>query len=341
MRPSLGPAVQALVFAAIVATGSSEAYAQWLEPREMQSAPSPERNFWGTLSDPSGLRADQLTDEGMAFIMETQLGALQRFDIPALEQELLSAAAARFRLALVSNPHHHRALYHLAFCLSRLPPPSTHPLRHIREAIELLEHLRGVRPDYRTGRVAFELGLHYSRFGDAERSIENYERSLRYSTYERANAITLSNLAETRMQSGDIEGAVRDYRRAISVARQTHANVQSLALPYFGLAVALDRAGDTSAANQTVNEVLRFSEHNAIRENGVFYEPESEISYYDAVIFRAQSENVDGETQVDLITREVAAWTTYLNLAPSTDPFIDTVRERLANAQLRLRGATR
>lgn len=323
------------VFSTLIASSIS-AHAQWLDPSEQRAQTPQAGPFWDTITDPSGLRSEQLADEGMMFIMETQFGALQSFHVPALQHELLTVAAARFRLALVSNPHNTRALYYLAYCLARLPLPGPDPLRHVREAIELLEHLRDVHPEYHAGRVAFDLGLHYSRLSDSERSIENYERALQFSTQQSANAITLSNLAETRMQNGDLDGAVRDYRQAISVARQTGASLQSVALPYFGLAVALDRAGDSAAADQTINEVLRFADHSAIRSNGVFYEPESEISYYDAVVYRAQAAQADEELRTHFTRQELDAWTRYLRLAPADDPFLDTARAREQDAQERL-----
>lgn len=132
-------------------------------------------------------------------------------------------------------------------------------------------------------RLAFACG----HLGDHDCERKAYVEVLRRETEEIYRATPTLNLAETQMHHGDLKEAIEGYREALRIAGRVPAR-ETAPLATWGLAVALDRAGDRIAAEKEARfaiEIERSMGLTRLLQNKeiVFFEPEYEIHWYEGL----------------------------------------------------------
>lgn len=318
-----------------VCLGSMSASAQGLRrtPNEQTST------FWRELRDPGYTRSEELIEQGIAFLQE--IAEMAPSD-PMVHARVRSAIL-RFEHAITLAPQSKRAWYFLAYALSRFEHfdrQSGITVRRDDEAIAAFEHLQTLDPLFRATEVGFELGLLNTRVGSFVAAVREYQRSIQYALTPENTAVTYSNMAEVRMMDGDLIGAVRDYERAIHLSRNMNSP-DARGLPLFGLAVALDRLGETSEAGARALEAVNVGMGiDILHRNGVFFEPACEVHYYEALGNRALAERAQGDERLGALRATLRSWRTYLALAAEDDPWRSLVERRVETARVEFEAAS-
>lgn len=129
--------------------------------------------------------------------------------------------------------------------------------------------------------AAFEMGVALTRLERFEEASAAYYLFLRESPWPVSRSIALTNLAETLMARDLLDDALDNFRAAVAVEPR-------YTLGYFGLAVALDRAGEHAAALEAMLHGLSSGRGIAELSNpSVFYVPDWEVHYYLALAHEA------------------------------------------------------
>jgi tetratricopeptide (TPR) repeat protein len=160
---------------------------------------------------------------------------------------------------------------------------------------------------------AFDLGVALTRLQRWDEAADAYRRFLEECPWPGERSIALTNLGETLMSAGDLEGALVQFRLAVTTApHYTHAHL--------GLAVALDRQGDPSGAHSAMLQAMSTGAGlSELESPAVFFVPAWEIFYY-----RALAAEVTG--QVDLARRH---WQSFLSEGGQDGPYATRAREHL------------
>jgi tetratricopeptide (TPR) repeat protein len=226
--------------------------------------------FWERVAEPTRTRPDRLAAE-----VEALLGTQPR------SPETLARAEALLREALADGPDDFRLLMLLAEAGARGARPA--------EALAALERACPRAP--RGAGAAscwFRLGVERSRQGRFAEALVAYERLIGLGD---ADAATHANVAELLMAAGRLGEAEERYREAIRL--ETAASVtgrietsHALTLATYGLAVALDRAGQADAAREMMARALALDPRHATLtaaeqpDSDVFFVPEGDVYYY-------------------------------------------------------------
>ena len=161
-----------------------------------------------------------------------------------------------------------------------------------------------------------DLAISAAKTGDRSAERAAYVRALELTWQPNSRANLLANLAESDMALGDLRRAIREYRLALRTSQEP----ELVAGAYFGLAVALDRAGDLPSALDAANRALSVQlpatllpAASVLDLPNVFFLPSYEIHYYKALGAMALAQSA----QQDLARRDALAdaaeqWTRYL-----------------------------
>jgi tetratricopeptide (TPR) repeat protein len=226
--------------------------------------------FWERAAEPTRSRMDRLTAEA-----DMLLASQPR------SPEKLARAEGLIRDALASAPDDFRALMLLAELSVRAGRPA--------EALAALERACPRAPQG-AGATAcwFQLGVERSRQGRLGEAVLAYERLIALGD---ADATTHANLAELLMAEGRLVEATARYREAIRLETPAAGAARiepphSLTLATYGLAVALDRAGQAEAAREMMARALlldpKHATLTAAEQPGadVFFVPDGDVYYY-------------------------------------------------------------
>jgi tetratricopeptide (TPR) repeat protein len=244
------------------------------------------------------------------------------------------------------------------------------------EAIDAFEDLRRVAPEYHPDRVAFSLALLHARRSALREAITEYERviastigppsPLHYGVADRERALAglftpqplataYLNMAEALMLLGEPESlarAVESYRRASELGA---GDPFDRATALWGLAVALDRAGDHReailAAQRAIDadpvpdDVARLGiDHQShgpmaiLHSTLVFFEPAHEVHAYDALGWEALARRAGGDAdRRELLERAVRAWREHLTGGGNAGAYADHARGAVERIEQELR----
>lgn len=301
----------------------------WSLPVSAQRPLDQTSDFWREIRQPGTRQADAFLEQGLRHV---ERAAREQSD--ARRAALLRSAMLRFEAGMRTHPDGAELLFNLARVqtLYERPRPETGTVERMDEAaIATYERLRALHPLHRAEQVGFDLGILYSRVGRDDDAIDAYEDSIRTALSIEMTAVTHSNLAETRMMNGDLIGAVRDYERAIEVARRnSNVDGRALALPLWGLAVALDRLGEHRGALERAQEALSVGGGGmeVLRMDDVFFEPAAEIHFYEGLGFMALAEDaLEPGARRTRRRQALASWRQYLRLAAEEDPWRSLAEE--------------
>ena len=286
--------------------------------------------FWRQVHSPRIARARVLLRHGLERYHE--YWEARRHGLGSAQQRaLLEGALLRFRRAHQFAGGEPEPLLWLARATSlwerRRQDGSVE--RRDAQARALFEALRLIDPNYEARDVAFSLGIIYTREQRFRAAAAEYERAVGSSLAEDDGVVETSNWAEVTMMSGDLERAIDLFERALLLARRVGAN---LALTTFGLAVALDRIGDRAEARERAREAVNMSGGTLaeLYDDGVFFEPEYEIHYYEGLGYEALG-YVDQEPAA--LEQALAAFRLYLRRGGDRSPWADQARTHVESLE--------
>lgn len=315
-----------LALAAIGSTASAQ------RPLEQTS------DFWREVREPGTRRAQTLIRHGQRFLRAAFAPGADRE--PHIRAAHLESAIERFALARSHSPNDPEPLYHLARATAAYERPvrGSVPERRDVEAIELYEALRALDPEFEAFSVGNDLGILYTRLAEYDRAAEEYERALDDAWEPSLTSTTHSNLAEVYMMGGNLSQAVYHYEVAIELAPRLPDRfdpARSLALGRWGLSVALDRLGEHRASLEMAQQALSIygGSMDVLRSDGVFFDPPSEIHFYEGLGHLARAESLQGnEARAEARLAE-ESWRAYLALAMEGDRWIALAQRHLAEAR--------
>lgn len=193
-------------------------------------------------------------------------------------------------------------------------------------ALEVLRAALARAPDHPdAGDAWFTVAIACARLGDPQSEVAAYQAQLSLETDPSTRAITLSNQAEGYMVLGDLDTAIATYRQSLDLLPDN-------ALARWGLAVALDRSGDSHGALAEAATALTF-DPDARRLSGadVFFVPAYDRFWYLALAMSARARDAaDPKTRMLWWERAALSWRQYLDAASPSDPWLATARSRSA-----------
>lgn len=185
-------------------------------------------------------------------------------------------------------------------------------------------------------RLWLELAFACGHTGDHTCERNAYREVLRIETDELRRATPTLNLAETQMHLGDLKEAMEGYREAVRIAGRTSAG-DTAPLATWGLAVALDRAGDRVAAEKEARFALEIERSMnrgvpLLRSRGVFFVPAWEIHWYEGLGASALARAAGSAREAFLFwTAAERSFSAYVTMAEGKDDrWLPLAKVRLA-----------
>jgi tetratricopeptide (TPR) repeat protein len=145
-----------------------------------------------------------------------------------------------------------------------------------------------VFPDHpRARRSRFQLALACGHIGDHECEERMYRQVIAQATAPSEMTTPLLNLAETEMHARDLREAIEDYREAFRLCGFFPSRAETPALILWGLAVALDRAGELHEADEQAHRALEMVQNHIdlLTSKGVYIAPHYEVNWYQALTY--------------------------------------------------------
>ncbi len=185
-------------------------------------------------------------------------------------------------------------------------------------ALNALIRAKKLEPSRFSQEELFELAILYSREQRFTEAINTYE-TLLANAIEPASMTTFSNLAEMRMLSGDLQGAIATYRQALGTG-SFDPGAETLAR--WGLGVALDRAGDHRKALSEVEQAVQNSGGTlrALDAEGVFFEPGYERHWYRALGYESLANSLGGLRKEEHLYSAELEWEAFVKHSKISTP---------------------
>ena len=217
-----------------------------------------------------------------------------------------------------------------------------------REALQLIEGGLPALPasDFKQASL-FDLGLGAMFGGEMERAARAFTAALALAWRPDDRATIHRNRGKARMLSGQLPGAVADFRAAVQLAR----GLEVMALSRFGLGVALERSGDYPQGLQEIARgvamrlpVPPYPSESVLELPGLRWIPEYDVHYFRALGAMSEAETVDTtELLRDRYETALESWDQYIPAAEAQkDRFLANAvrhRQRCVDALGRLRPA--
>jgi tetratricopeptide (TPR) repeat protein len=279
-------------------------------------------------------------DESLAAIRGRARALRELLRQAAVRRARLDSSIARLTLAAELAPDDPEILYALARVLIKWEepgPPFRCTARHRDdEAIAVLQQLRRRKPQFAQSAVAFDLAIVLTRSERFAEAAQVYGEAIALSLDPGQAAVMRSNLAEVTMLSGDLETAIVHYERALRSA----GGGRDYLLPLWGLAVALDRLGEHEAALEHAGKAVHAEGGRmaVLRSDGVFFEPEHEIHYYEGLGHEALAARPEADVARELAAA-AASWRSFVAAAGENGAFANAARANLERTERELSAA--
>jgi tetratricopeptide (TPR) repeat protein len=277
-------------------------------------------------------------DEGL-LPLAARARALRELARQALRRRAhLDSALVRLRRAAQLDPDDADVQYTLGRVLMAWEQPgpawTCSAERRDQEASDVLLALRAHHPDYMPDVVAFDLAVVLTRRGQFAQAAQAYADAIALGLDGEETAVMRSNLAEVTMLSGDLEGAVAHYERAL----RTTSGGRDYLLTLWGLAVALDRLGEHESALAHARKAVdaEGGRMQVLRSDGVFFEPEHEIHAYEGLGHEALAARSDADRALEL-SAAAASYRAFIDAAGSNAVFSTAARADLDQVEAALR----
>ena len=177
------------------------------------------------------------------------------------------------------------------------------------------------------------LAFAYAKLDRTKEELDAYARYLPKETEPGRRANALLNEAEAEMKVGRLTLAVSGYRGAIA-ASEGHALLHStFVLAIWGLAVALDRAGNGVEAMDAARRAVEQDPELRIIGDpvSVFFIPAYERDWYLGLGFTALATSADNEAEAQKSWEKAGEqWAEYVALAAVGDPWVPLAQAHLA-----------
>jgi tetratricopeptide (TPR) repeat protein len=259
---------------------------------------------------------------------------------PALQRRAhLEAALARLALAQRLAPDDGEIQLTTARLLAEWEEPAEPwtcaSQRRDAEALTSLQALRSAHPELAPEATGFELAIALTRQQRFTEAAQTWTGVSTLVADGGEQSVTVrTNLAETSMLAGDLETAIEQYRRALAIA----SSGRSYQLALWGLAIALDRLGEHAEARTHVEKALHAEgwAMRALRSEGVFFEPEHELHYYEALGHELLAEREQGDRLGEL-AQACTSYRAFLRGDGGGGRFADTAEAGLARVTAALK----
>lgn len=178
------------------------------------------------------------------------------------------------------------------------------------------------------------LAISYARLGRHDDEVATYDDAIAHEPDPDSHAVLQANQAEGHMALGRILQAVRGYRAALRATSST-LMLDSGVTTLWGLAVALDRSGDLEGALSTIATARTYDPlDQRINGPGWFYVPAYDEAYYGALGMWQRARAEDDPVEREQNYRDaIAAWRSFLDRAPLTDPWVRLAERRLIECE--------
>jgi tetratricopeptide (TPR) repeat protein len=174
-----------------------------------------------------------------------------------------------------------------------------------------------------------ELAICHARLGHHGKETAAYGQALAIEPHVETRAVLLANRAEGFMVQGRIEEAVRGYRASLASSPSVALHVLG-PTTYWGLAVALDRAGDLEGAFKQIT-LARSYDPGDVRLSGPnwFYVPSYDEHWYQALGFWHLARVAPRrEVKLQSYLAAIGSWARYINAAAPTDHWLALAVQR-------------
>lgn len=173
------------------------------------------------------------------------------------------------------------------------------------------------------------LGFTFARLARPIEEAAAFEYALEFSVdaWERSNL--LANQAEAFMAAGDLRRAVAGYRASLECLRGPE--LMMAVTTFWGLAVALDRSGDTREALHSIAIARQYDPMDrALGDEGWSFVPDYEEGWYRALgaLGRARS-SADPAERVAAYRTAIDGYTDFLKRSPADGPYAAIARARI------------
>lgn len=198
------------------------------------------------------------------------------------------------------------------------------------------------------------LAYAYAKLDRSNEERAVYERFLARVKDDRSRATAMLNLAESDMRVGNLREAIAGYRDTVALVEQlpsSGSQAHTLVLAVWGLAVALDRDGQTrDGVAQARRAVMMDPDDRAIlHDPSVFFVPAYERNWYLALGATARAEDAKLPAEAAKLWKQAEErWTKYIDPAPADDRWLamarvrrDRARAQRAAAEARVAPATK
>lgn len=297
----------------------------------------------GSGSDMTGVgatyRLHEVVQARLAGTGRIERGIDGQIDLETVEARFLGALALLERARAAESPDV-RLRFDLGYIYEKLGE-LTSP-HYYRLSADVLKKALAIAPDHPAAESSW-LILAYAcgHFADHECERNAYTHVLRVETEDMERGTAVLNLAETEMHIGNLKEAVEGYREALRLAgRFPSGNLAALAV--WGLAVALDRSGDSIGAEKEARFALEIERSMnrppaappILRSAGVFFAPAYEIDWYEGLTLSAQARvEVNPARAASLWRRAERSWSNFVKLADHNDRWLELAKVRFANAK--------
>jgi tetratricopeptide (TPR) repeat protein len=189
----------------------------------------------------------------------------------------------------------------------------------IRQLQPLMEAPRTLPPLLRAS-AWFDLAVCHAHLDERGNEIIAYERALELEPSPLHRSLVLANLADARMNRGDLAEAVRNYREALELLPSPVVPAVGTTT-LWGLAVATDRSGDLPRALETVALARAYDPTDSqLRGPNWFFVPPREEHWYAALGHWARArESAEAATRRASYADAAESFRSYLKDAPSDD----------------------
>ncbi len=267
-------------------------------PREVER--KEESDFWSNIADPGRKKFLLALGKGRGLY-----DAAMNMRSPVLRKRTFEDALSAFQEANRHSPTRADGWFWTAKVLSRLD--------RSKEAIVAFGKVRRLDRSFADPyTVAFSLGIAYSKVGEFENAVQEYDRAIRVlasrgqGSYDaRQNqAILEANAAEALMALGRLDEAIQRYQEALSL-HSGHT------LAWWGLAVALDRDEQTSKAFEAATRALSGdADMRLLTSSDVFFIPVGDIHYYSGLGKLAKGDRAGAKQEFEEFLRALptSAW---------------------------------
>ncbi|MDB4945571.1 MAG: hypothetical protein JWP97_5105 [Labilithrix sp.] len=191
-------------------------------------------------------------------------------------------------------------------------------------------------PDDPTAESAWnELAQACGHLADHACERKAYAEVLRRETEDIHRAVPTLNLAETEMHFANLREAIDGYREALRLSGRVPQNDVG-AMAVWGMAVALDRSGDSVTAAKEARFAVELERSmnrvGLLHSRGVFFTPAWEIHWYDGLGASASARTVtDPREALRLWRAAEQSFTSYVRFGePASDRWVPLAKLRLA-----------